>query len=103
MCAGLMGLFGVLIGGGITYFLQKSQYGRETKQQRERDAGRRSLLKQMLDDPNWQSRSMSRLSRVIGASPDETARLLIDLDARGLIGDDEKWGYIKDHPLHDEQ
>ena len=106
MCEGWMGLIGALIGaligGGITLFGQKWQYDRETKLQRTRDDGRRNLLRKMLDCKAFKGRTLKNMSIVIGAPPEETARLLIDIDARGLIGEKETWGYIKDYPLSKE-
>ena len=103
MFEGLTGLFGVLIGGGITYYLQKTQYDRETRQQREWDEFRRALLKEMLDDPKWQWRSMATMSRVIGTPTAETARLLIGIGARGSTKEDGMWGYKTKHLLPSEQ
>jgi hypothetical protein len=103
MCEGLTGLLGVLVGGGITFLLQKFQFDRESEKQRTWDNARKLLLGQMLDDQKWDWRSLKTMSRVIGSSEHETSRLLIELAARGSTNDDGMWGYLKDHPLTDVQ
>ena len=70
-----------------------------TKRDRDRDDDRKKLLKEMLDDKRFEWRKLSTLSQVVGANEDETARLLIEIKARGSEGEDEYWGYITDHPL----
>lgn len=100
MSDGWVGIVGVLVGGAITFVVQKAQYARETKQARERDDGRRKLLRQMLDNAGpggW--RELETLARVIGATPDETARLLIEIGARGSESGNNVWGYVERHPL----
>jgi hypothetical protein len=57
----------------------------------------------MLDNPGptgW--RRMETLSGVIGASRDETARLLIEVDARcseKVADGNDVWAYVKNKPL----
>ena len=46
-------------------------------------------------------RKMSTLSGVIGASRDETARLLISIKARGSESGEDVWALIKNKPLKD--
>jgi len=57
-------------------------------------------LKTMLDNPGqtgW--RKMETLSGVIGASRDETARLLIECGARASETGSDVWAYEKNEPL----
>jgi len=42
---------------------------------------------------------MKTLSGVIGATRNETARLLIELDARASETGNDVWAYIKDKPI----
>lgn len=43
--------------------------------------------------------SIETLSRVIGAEPDETRRLLIEIDARGSLKKKEVWSLISRNAL----
>ena len=65
------------------------------------DRARTGLLKQMLDTADW--RKFSTLRRVIGADGETTARLLIEMRARGSEkpreDGEEVWGLISKHPL----
>lgn len=94
------GVFGTTIGSAVTLLGQWIKHNWETKNARKRDDGRKALLRQMLDNPGptgW--RKMSTLSRVIGASQDDTARLLIEIGARGSETGNDVWAYAKDKPL----
>lgn len=101
-----LGVLGAGLGSGVTLFGQWVQHRWETGAARDRDAKRKTLLRQMLDNPGptgW--RRMETLSGVIGASRDETARLLIEIDARSseavAAGGNDVWAYIRDKPLPD--
>ena len=68
--------------------------------QRKLDEARKAYLKEMLDQAGpkgWMK--METLSRVIGASKEDTARLPIELKARGNRQDADVWAYIKYHPF----
>lgn len=89
-----------LIGGSITIAGQYAGYQIQTAAARRRDEKRKAVLHSMLANPGPQGwRSLKTMSNVIGATEDETARLLIEIDARA----DEKgggvWAYIRDKPL----
>lgn len=89
-----------LIGGGIVIVGQYVGHKIQTAAARRRDDKRKAVLRAMLANPGPQGwRSLTTMSNVIGATEDETARLLIEIDARA----DEKgggvWAYIKDKPL----
>lgn len=101
----ITGLLGALVGGGLSYAGQLGAAHFAAKQaearQRALDAPREKLLRHMLDDGlkrglKW--RKLWRLSQAIGASPEETARLLVAIGARGDISenarDEPQWGYI---------
>lgn len=89
-----------LIGGGIAIAGQYAGHLIQTADARRRDGKRKAVLRTMLANPGPQGwRSLKTMSNVIGATEDETARLLIEIDARA----DEKgggvWAYVKDKPL----
>lgn len=95
-----LGILGTGVGSAITLAGQWLKHCWETKTVRKRDDDRKALLRQMLDNPGttgW--RKLVTLSRVIGASPDETARLLIEIGARGSEAEEQVWAYIKEKPL----
>ncbi len=95
-----LGVFGASIGSAITLAGQWCKHQWETNEARKRDEGRRVLLRQMLDNPGsngW--RKMATLSGVIGANRDETARLLIDINARASETGNDVWAYLTEKPL----
>lgn len=95
-----LGVSGAAMGSAITLVGQWLKYRWETSTVRTRDDGRKVMLRQLLDNPGetgW--RKMSTLSSVIGASPDETARLLIEIGARGSETGNGSWAYCKNMPL----
>ncbi len=94
------GVFGTTIGSGVTLTGQWIKNRWETNAIRQRDEQRKALLRQMLNNPGphgW--RSMNTLSGVIGLDRDETARLLIEVGARGSEMGNDMWAYLKDKPL----
>jgi hypothetical protein len=98
-----LGILGVTIGSGVTLVGQWIKHRWETKAARDRDEKRKALLRQMLDNPGpkgW--RRMEAMSGVIGADREETARLLIEIDARSsekAADGNDVWAYIKKKPL----
>lgn len=89
-----------VIGGGIAIAGQYAAHLIQTADARRRDDKRRTVLRTMLANPGPQGwRSLKTMSNVIGATEEETARLLVEIDARA----DEKgrgvWAFIKDKPL----
>jgi hypothetical protein len=68
------------------------------------DAPKKRLLTVLLDDP-WfpEGRYLETLQTVTGTSADECRRLLIEVEARGLITSEadtrELWALIKNKPL----
>lgn len=93
-------LLGIIIGAILQYFASYFLYKQQTKTQRELDKKRKDYLLIMLKNPGpkgW--RKMETLSSVIGASRDDTARLLIELGARASETGNDTWALIKDMPL----
>ena len=101
MCEGLIGLLGALIGAAAAIWGIHITHKLENQRRDKIDEPRRQLLRQMLDDPKYEWREMETLSNVIGASREDTARLLIEICARRSERSDgeDVWGYVKDHPL----
>ncbi|MCJ8323124.1 MAG: hypothetical protein HRU29_03510 [Rhizobiales bacterium] len=94
------GIIGVIIGSFLQIFVNFVAHKIKTNNNRELDRKRKKMLTQMLDNPGpkgW--RTMKTLSSVIGANREETARLLIELDARASETKNDSWGYIKVHSL----
>ena len=94
------GIIGVAVGAVLTIVGQWLQHLWQSSEMRKRDKKRKSILKQLLDNPGpngW--REMETLSGVIGADRDEAARLLIEIDARASETGNDVWAYIKDKPL----
>jgi hypothetical protein len=100
MSAFWVGIIGVVVGGGIQMLSDFLKHRRENMSQKVTDEKRKSYLREMLDNPGptgW--RTMGTLSGVIGASRDETARLLIEVGARASETGNDTWAYTKDKPL----
>lgn len=97
----IIGIVGGVIGSGLTIFGNIAFHWFKEKPQRDFENQRVLILKDMLDDDRFTEkwRNISTLSAVIGASEDETKRLLIKAKARGSEKADGKWGLIKNHPF----
>ena len=93
-------VFASIVGGTLAVAGQYVMYLIQNAAARRRDAKRRAVLKIMLANPGPQGwRSINTMSNVIGASNDETARLLVELDARADEKGSGMWAYIRDKPL----
>jgi len=97
-----LGIIGVAVGTVGTILAQWVLHYLKTAGQRKRDKKRKALLEQMLNNPGpkgW--RKMTTMSGVIGADREETARLLIEMDARANEKEEgnDVWAYVKDKPL----
>ena len=100
MSAFWVGIIGVAVGGGLQMLGDFLKHRRENMIQKVTDDKRKSYLQKMLDNPGpsgW--RKMDTLSGVIGASREETARLLIEVGARASETGNDTWAYTKDKPL----
>jgi len=65
------------------------------------DQPRKDLLLRLLEDEDFEFRTLDRLRIVSGTSEEECRRLLITIEARGvqLRGDKEGWALISRKPL----
>lgn len=94
------GIIGVVIGGVVTTVGHLIVSHQQTTKARKLDERRKALLSAMLSRPGPEGwRKMETMANVIGASRDETARLLIELDARSSESGRDVWAFIKDKPL----
>jgi len=104
------GIIGGFTGGalGVLSTVVGSYYGpRKLEEWRahSKDEPKKQLLKSLLDDPRFpDGRYLETLRIVTGTSEEECRRLLIELDARGVIsrGGEQKelWALIKNKPLN---
>lgn len=97
----VIGIIGGFIGSALTLFGNIIFHWFKEKPERDFENHRIAILKEMLDDNRFPEkwRNLSTLSAVIGASDEETKRLLIKAKARGSEKADGKWGLIKNHPF----
>lgn len=95
------GLIGVIVGASIVVGGNILLHWIQDRQRQKLDEGRKKLLEQMLQDKRFEGhwRKITTMSRVVGASEEETKRLLIELGARGSEKDDGLWGLLVYHPL----
>lgn len=97
----IVGLAGGVVGSLLTLAGNVLLHWLQERKQSELDTQRLSLLKQMLERNDW--RHLSTMSRVIGASPEETRRLLIKLGARASETErtdgEEAWALLSKKPL----
>ncbi|KIC38448.1 hypothetical protein RA27_18505 [Ruegeria sp. ANG-R] len=99
----LAAILGGLVGGVIGPIVL-DEY-KSKKHRKEWKEPRKALLKSMLEDPKYRFKSIEKLSRTIGCTPDETRTLLIELKARGARmkkSKKEGWALIERAPLQEE-
>lgn len=101
----LIGLIGATAGAFITVAGNFILHWLKEKPQKELENKRVAMLKEMLEDDRFLGkwRNLSTLCAVIGASEEETKRLLFIASARGSEKDAGKWGLVKNHPLPDSE
>ena len=96
---GVLGVLGTLV---TSYFgPRKLEEWRDQKQEDKHSGKRKELLLKMLDDSDFEIRSLAQLHRVTGMTPEECRLLLIEIGARGVTmeGDREGWALIKNYGL----
>jgi hypothetical protein len=94
------GAIGALIGGGIVLAGNWQVHSLQNKKQSRIDEARKTLLKKILtgaQGAGWMT--IETLARIVGASLDDTRALLIEIDARGSMGEKEVWSLISRNPL----
>lgn len=93
-------IIGVVVGGVVTTLGHLIIHHWQTANERQRDEKRKAMLTRMLNNPGpsgW--RKMETMAGVIGATREETARLLIELDARASETGNDVWAFTKNKPL----
>ncbi|MBE0454455.1 MAG: hypothetical protein IBX58_12325 [Roseovarius sp.] len=100
-------LISALVGGVIAIAGQLVVHWIKECPKHRLDKKRKIMLRKMLDPSKMPARTQWRkldtLSRVIGASHDETKRLLFEIEARGSTGDQDVWALIEHKPLPSEK
>lgn len=95
--------FSALLGGIIAILGQIIVHWVKEWPKRDLDSKRKETLKYLLKKENipnssgW--RRIETLERVIGASREETKRLLVEIEARGNEKENDVWALIRDKPL----
>lgn len=101
----IVGLIGAVVGSVLTLLGNLLLQWIQDRKQDELDTQRTSILKQMLGRSDW--RRLSVMARVVGASPDETRRLLIKAGARAFETErpdgEEVWALLSKKPLSEVQ
>jgi hypothetical protein len=96
--AGIAGIVGAVIGGGVTlggiWLTHHLQHGRSLSLAEKR----RARLRQMLSGEKFKWRSLSVLAASIGADEATTAELLIEIDARASIANNQSWALVSRAP-----
>jgi len=106
-------LIGGLIGGvlGVVGSVFAAYWGprwleewRENKKEEREYGPRKKILRQMLEDPIFESRKLETLCLYTGTIDEECRRLLIEIGARGvkLEHGKEGWALITRKPLGEE-
>lgn len=97
----VVGLVGAVIGGLLTVAGNLLIHWLQHRKSNTLEGQRVAPLKQMLERAEW--RNLSTMSRVIGAEPNETRRLLIKLGARASevprTDGEEPWALLSKKPL----
>jgi hypothetical protein len=96
---GLVGVVGAIVGSMLTILGNFAFEWFKGKQARAIDNKRQTLLKTMLEDKEFEWRSLSTLAAVIGCDEEVTKNHLIAINARGSEENDGKWGLASRHPL----
>ncbi len=101
----IIGIIGGIVGSLLTLLGNIILHRIKERPQKELDKKRKSTLKKMLEDDRFPEkwRKIETLSAVIGATEEDTKRLLVEIKARGSEKADGKWGLIKHHPFPSEQ
>jgi len=95
------GLFGVFVGGFVSWIGIWLKYKIDTNRGLKLDNLRKADLQEMLEstsnEKEW--RKLETLSRVIGADFETTTRLLVEIGARGSESGNEVWALKSKKPL----
>ena len=99
MTEAIWGFLGSMIGAAaalVGFIVQDAIAERRAKR---RDAPRRKMIRQMLENPAYEWRELETISRVIGTDRAEATRLLIAEGARGSEDGNDVWALVSRKPL----
>src|SRR5207247_661563 len=99
----LIGVAGAVIGSVATTVGQVALYCFRQRATAAQNEARKSLLREMLENPKHQWRRLETLMHVIGADERTTKDLLLQIDARASEDGQPLWGLKKRNPLPNEQ
>lgn len=88
-----------ILGGVVTVFSQFILHIAQDQWDNRHDKNKTNLLKKLLEDKQYEWRSIKTLSAVIGESEQETKRLLLQINARGSENADDLWSLIDRNPI----
>jgi hypothetical protein len=96
---GIAGVLGALIGVmgtmGVTWLNHYLSVPKEDVAEK----AAKDLLTSMLQNPQWNWRSMKSLANVIGTDEATTRRYLLKIGARGSENNGEFWGLVSRNPI----
>jgi len=101
--AAMAGVLGAAVGGTATIAASMANKWFQERLEKKRDEPRRALLREMLNCPRYEWRSLNTLMHVIGSDEDATKRLLLEVGARASEDGKPLWGLISRNPLPDGQ
>jgi len=99
MTAAVWGFVGSMLGAVATLAGFLVQDAVAERRAARRDAPRRIMIRQMLENPAHEWRELETISRVIGTDRAETTRLLIAEGARGSEDERDVWALVSRKPL----
>lgn len=97
--AGWAAVLGAFIGAGATITGNFITHWANHKRSNALLAKRQALLRRLLEDPDYQWRTIETLSASIGASEETTAEILIEMGARTYESNRRAWGLISRNPF----
>ena len=99
MDAGLAGIIGAVIVASATLSANWLSHHLKTRRDSTLSEKRRDRLRQMLSGERYTWRSLDSLAAAIGADEEETAKLLIEIDARASMSNGRSWALIERAPF----
>ena len=95
----IISVIGVVVGAMVTIFGNLVLHYFQSEPERKLDRQRKELLRSMLSGKKYEWMHVTTLAAVIGASEEETKRLLIDIGARGSQTKSGSWALLSRKPL----
>jgi hypothetical protein len=95
-------LIGAAIGGASTIVGNIVTHWLANRRSEKLDVKRKARLRTMLTGDEYVWRSIGALSSAIGADKEKTASLLIEIDARQSISNNDSWALVSRRPFPDD-